>query len=851
MKAVIMAGGEGSRLRPLTCDKPKPMVPVMNRPLMEYSVELLRRHGFYNIAVTLQYLPEQIKEHFGDGGRFGVNLRYYTEEEPLGTAGSVKNAAAFLDETFIVISGDALTDFDLTGTVEFHRARGALATLVLKSVESPLEYGVVMIEPDGRITRFLEKPGWGEVFSDTVNTGFYILEPEVLSLVEPGKMVDFSKDIFPLLLKQGNPLFGCVLDGFWCDIGDLKEYLRAHRQVLEGRVDIRLNAREVEKGIWLEENVQLHPRAQLQAPLYLGQGCAVDAAAQVKDGAVLGSYTRVDERASVKRGLTWEGVYIGKGAALRGGILCHAVQLNARSSVFEEAVIGDDSIIQEGVVVKPGVKVWPGKVLENGVILSESLIWGSKASRCIFGRDGIRGDINRNITPEMTLRLGAVYGSIMNNGAVLVSGDSGKSSVMMREALIAGLLSTGAYVLDAGELLVPMARRAVSYLKAKGGIHVSLAAAVDSGRPGGNGSPAEGGSSKGCSADFCEGGSAATDTRISFFESDGLPLSRGLERKIEQLYLREDFHRPSGDAIGEALRLPNLAELYRRELLQNITVSKIARVGFRVVLGEPSPYLRRFLVPLLQQLHCTVITINGGLETPDTLHGGASLQRRQKEVAQVVRANNASLGVIIDPGGENALLFDERGRVIQGDLYTALLSLLVFRERRGSTVAVPVNVSHVVEKLADRYHGRVLRTKASPRHLMETGPREQRHRKPAMLHFDGVAALIHLLDLLAAQDITLNDLLAEIPAIRVREREIPCPWTHKGRVMRRLIQESRQNRTEMIDGLKVYHPQGWALIMPDPEKPSYHVYSEGFSEEVADSLTEFYIDKISVLQREP
>jgi len=161
-------------LRPLTCDRPKPMVPVMNRPLMEYSVELLQKHGFRDIAVTLQYLPEQIRDHFGDGHRFGVNLHYFVEEEPLGTAGSVKNAAAMLDETFIVISGDALTDFDLTEAVEFHRARGAAATLILKSVENPLEYGLVMLEPDGRINRFLEKPGWGEVFSDTVNTGIYI-----------------------------------------------------------------------------------------------------------------------------------------------------------------------------------------------------------------------------------------------------------------------------------------------------------------------------------------------------------------------------------------------------------------------------------------------------------------------------------------------------------------------------------------------------------------------------------------------------------------------------------------------------------------------------------------------------
>ena len=228
-------------------------------------LNFLKRHNFKDIAVTLQYLPEQIKDHFGDGGRFGVRLRYYTEEEPLGTAGSVKNAAEFLDQTFIVVSGDALTDFDLTGALDFHRARGAVATIVLKSVERPLEYGVVMTDPDGLITRFLEKPGWGEVFSDTVNTGIYILEPEVLSLVEPGKMVDFSKDIFPLLLKNEEPLFGCVLDGFWCDIGDLKEYLRAHRQILERQVNIRLNAFEVERNL-AGRNVQITPKPSCRRP---------------------------------------------------------------------------------------------------------------------------------------------------------------------------------------------------------------------------------------------------------------------------------------------------------------------------------------------------------------------------------------------------------------------------------------------------------------------------------------------------------------------------------------------------------------------------------------------------------
>ncbi|NLA11344.1 MAG: NTP transferase domain-containing protein [Firmicutes bacterium] len=828
MKAVIMAGGEGSRLRPLTCDRPKPMVPVMNRPLMEYSVELLQRHGFREIAVTLQYLPDQIKEHFGSGGRFGVNLHYFVEEEPLGTAGSVKNAAAMLDETFVVLSGDALTDFNLTAAVELHRARGAVATLVLKSVENPLEYGVVMIGPDGRVNRFLEKPGWGEVFSDTVNTGIYILEPEVLSLIETGRMVDFSRDLFPRLLEMEEPLFGCVLEGFWCDIGDLREYLRAHREILAGRVEVQLKGREHRKGIWMEEGVSVHPRSQLSGPLYLGAGCHIGEGVRLGEGTVLGPHTRAVERSSVKRGLTWEGAYLGRKAALRGGILCRGVQLGEGAAVYEEAVVGNGTLIEEGAVIKPGVKVWPAKVIESGVTLNESLIWGTSVSRALFGRHGIQGEINREITPEMVVRLGAVFGSTMP-GPVLVSGDADKPSVTLQKALVAGLLSAGAAVLDAGELLIPMARRATTYLQASGGIHLA-----------------------------CFSGDRQV-IRLSFFDADGLPLSRNMERKIEQLYYREDFPRASGDALGELLRLPDMAEIYRAELLQKISFQKLSRAGLRVVLGNPTSYLRRFLIPLLQELSCTVITVNsaaGG--SPGELsvcRGGEELQSAHLNLAAAVRRNSATLGVVLTPGGERALLFDERGKAVQGDLYTALLSLLVFREQRGGTVAVPVHVSQVIEKLAERYQGRVLRTKAAPRSLMAPGKEQGASGKgppnlAASLPFDGIAALVYLLDLLAGQDLTLTGLLEEIPAIKTTEKEIPCPWTMKGRVMRRLIQESANKKTEMIDGLKVYHPQGWALVLPDPERPSYHVYSEAFSEEFSDSLTDLYVQKIDALLKE-
>ncbi|MDI3281082.1 MAG: NDP-sugar synthase, partial [Bacillota bacterium] len=286
MKAVIMAGGEGTRLRPLSCDLPKPMVPLLNRPLLEHILLLLRRHGVREVALTLCYRPHLIEEYFGDGARWGMKLRYFREEVPLGTAGSVRQAAEFLgEETFLVLSGDALTDFDLTAALRFHQQAGGVATLVLTRVQQPLEYGIVITDESGRIVRFLEKPGWSEVFSDTVNTGIYVLEPQVLSAVPADRPYDFSKDLFPRLLASGAPLMGWVAEGYWSDIGNLEEYRRGHEDALEGRVHLEtpwvLRRVQGETEVWQEEGARVDPGAKLVGPVYLGRGTVVEAGAEV------------------------------------------------------------------------------------------------------------------------------------------------------------------------------------------------------------------------------------------------------------------------------------------------------------------------------------------------------------------------------------------------------------------------------------------------------------------------------------------------------------------------------------------------------------------------------------------
>ncbi|MGB9860054.1 MAG: sugar phosphate nucleotidyltransferase, partial [Moorellaceae bacterium] len=327
MKAIIMAGGEGSRLRPLTCRRPKPLVPVANRPVMEYCVELLREQGFKEIGVTLQYLPTLVEEYFGDGSDFGVRLRYFVEHSPLGTAGSVKNAADFLDETFVVVSGDALTDFDLQKALDFHRERRAMATLVLTQVENPLEYGVVITEEDGRIRAFLEKPSWGEVFSDRINTGIYILEPEVLELVPPDTFFDFSKDLFPLLLREGKPLFGITLEGYWCDIGHVGQYIQAHQDILTGKVKIKVVGEDKGQGVVVGEGVEIDPTAEIRGPVLLGGFCRIEAGAILGPYTVLGPYCRVGRGARVERAVLWDKVTVGAQSIVEGGILLTHVAL--------------------------------------------------------------------------------------------------------------------------------------------------------------------------------------------------------------------------------------------------------------------------------------------------------------------------------------------------------------------------------------------------------------------------------------------------------------------------------------------------------------------------------------------
>ncbi len=819
MKAVIMAGGEGTRLRPLTCNRPKPMVPVVNKPVMEHIIELLKKHNLADIAVTLQYMPELVKEYFHDGNEFGVSLRYYIEQTPLGTAGSVKNAEEFLNDTFLVISGDALTDIDLSKAVEFHFNKGSIATLILKKVDVPLEYGVVVTNEEGRITRFLEKPSWGEVFSDTVNTGIYILSPEIFDYFNRNEMFDFSKDLFPVLLKERKPIFGFITDDYWCDIGDLRAYSQVHMDILEGKAKINIPGREMKDKVWVDEESDFEEDVIIHSPCVIGKNTRIKKGSIISSYTVVGDFNIIGERSGIKRSILWKNCVIDKNVQIRGSVVCNKVHLKDNSSTFENSVIGDDTVVKENAVIKPNIKIWPNKMIDEGAEVNSNLVWGSKYTRSIFGNRGIAGEINVDITPEYASKLGAAYGATFKGKSKIgVSCDDSTPAQMLKISFMSGLLSAGIEVFDFGKMLLPITRSAVRFYKNDGGIHISTST-EDTGR-----------------------------LFVDFLCKNGSNIDRGTERKIENAFVREDFSRCEGDCIKEIKVIADYSKFYLMNIINNVKSSKM---GYKIALNSRSGFIIGTMTELLEGLGCQVEAFDVKLVNSQTMRQSMT-SNDVKFFTSHIKMGKFDLGVSIEDTSEKMMLVDNKGRIITEDMFIALISLIFFKKVQGGTVVVPISASHVVEKIADENNGKVIRTKTSAQDLM--GKILGNEMKEEMLdqftmHFDAMAGLVKILDFMNINNYKLAELVDMIPDFYISRSEVECPWEAKGKVIRQIMQENNSEDMETLEGVKVFQDGGWVLVLPDGEKPVCNVISESYSAEFAEELTNIYINKIREISK--
>ena len=813
-----MAGGEGTRLRPMTASLPKPLLPVVNRPIMEHVLRLLRRHGFDETVVTVQFLAGLVRAQFGDGEELGMHLSYATEERPLGTAGSVKNAeAALRDDTFVVISGDALTDIDLQAVVAAHRQKGALVTVCLTRVPDPVEFGIVITDEQQRIERFLEKPSWGQVFSDTVNTGIYVMEPEVFAYVAAGEAVDWSGEVFPALLAAGAPVYGYVADGYWEDVGTHDSYLRAQADVLNRAVDVDIDGFEVAPGIWVGEGADVDVDAVLQGPLCIGKYAKVEAGAELREYTVLGSNVVVKGGAFLDRAVVHDNVFIGAQANLRGCVVGRNTDVMRAARIEEGAVVGDQCVVEEEAFLASGVKVYPYKTIQAGALVDTSVVWESRADSALFGPGGVSGLVNVEITPEFVVTLASAYATTLRKGSVVTTaGDPSRAARAFKRALTAALTASGINVRDLEVAPLPVARFETDRSDACGGVVLRTTP----------GDPQ--------SIDFV------------FLDEHGADLSRSSQRALERVVARREFRRAFPGEIAELSFPARTLDTYCQEILRTVDVTGVDGAGLKVVLDTAGGAASLVLPTLLGRLGIEVLTVNGRLSE----HGTESVADHLADLTRLgalVSTSRADFGVRFDPTCERIALVDDRGALVHDDRALLVALDLVAAEGRGGVIALPVTTTRVAEQVT-RYHGtQITWTSTSPDDLTRSAAADGvifagdgrggfvvPEFSPAI---DGIAAFVRLVGLVARTQLTLSQIDARIPLAHVVRRSVPTPWAVKGAVMRQVLEAAGEREVDTTDGIRVVEADGrWTLVLPDPTQALTHLWAEAPDQLAAQEL---------------
>jgi len=828
MKAIILAGGFGTRLRPLTYSCPKPMVPILGKPIMEYVVSVLRRSRLTDCASLLYYEPEKIKDYFGNGSGFGVDMEYIIAREDLGTAGSVKNAARFVDDSVVVISGDVLTDFDLSKAIVFHKERKAAVTIILTRVEKPLAFGIVITDPvTGQIERFLEKPAWGQVFSDTINTGIYIIEPYVLEYIPEGEEFDFSKNLFPLLMSKDEPLFGYVADGYWRDVGNLREYRRANEDGIRGKVNLDKpeNFHDMNGAlVYVGDGCDISEDAVFEGTVFLSDGCRVENGARIVDS-VIGSRSEIANMSEICGSVIWDRVKIGAGAMLDQAIVANDVIINPGATIGDHAVISEKCKIGEGAAIAASVKIWPRKTVSPYSMVNETLVWGDRIGGELFAGSRISGIINSEIFPEFASKLGAALGtSLKSKGNLLLSRDTDRASQITERALFCGIMSSGVNVEDLGIAPIPVVRWLLSQKPRSSGIHVRKSPREKNGQD------------------------------IVFFNGDGTDLSTGQARAIERIFDREDFPRADYKALGTLERPRDGVNDYRRAMLSILETSAIEDANLKVVIDYSNGGAALVLPDVMSDLMVNSVSINGVVDPNRLSRTREQLESDHKRLALIVKSLGADAGFMIDPSGERLYLVDDSGRLLDEDSELCLvLSMLLELENPGS-IAVPISATMGVNRIAREAGMGLSYTRDDHRAMIEAalsgdfgfvgGTRGGFIFPKWLFASDAMFAVVKIIEIMARTGIRLSDLTSNLPEYFRGRRKIECPYGSMGKVMRRLIEETAGYHRSIIDGVRIYTSDSWILVIPDTEHPLFHLIGEAKSEELLQETLSGYERKL-------
>jgi len=836
MKAVVMAGGFGTRIQPLTHSRPKPMLPIMNKPMMEHTIVMLRDLGIKEFIVLLYFKPDIIQDYFKDGSEWGINITYVLPDNDYGTAGAVKLAQEHIgDENFIIISGDLVTDFDFQKLFDFHKKKKAKLSIGLTSVENPLEFGVVIVNKEHKIEKFLEKPSWGEVFSDTINTGIYILEPEILNYIPQNENYDFGKNLFPQLMHKGVTLMGCTLEGYWRDVGNPESYRDVYDDILSQRVrfDIHGNKQKFPDGaLYSDEKYELDPSVEIIGTVLLGKNVEIRKGVKLNN-VVIGDNVVVGHSAKLRNTVIWENTEIGKNVILDNCVICNNNVIHKNVKAKTGLILAEGCDVGELASFEQDVTIWPNKTIEPAAIVTRSLILGSKYKNSIFESGSVSGKSNIELSCDMATKLAEAFAAQLPIGSrVIVGRDDDKSSRMLKRAFLGGLLSAGVNVLDIKNVPPSVLRHTLANDPTlMGGAHF-----------------------KRCLVD-------TTSSEITLFNEDAMRVSTSSAKAIEKAFFTEKFRRVDFSQIGSICESAHHAEsiAYSKEIEAHINHSIIKCGGFKVAVDLMHGTTVHIFPKLLNDLGVENIVLNAYYDEKKLSNVFALEKKSFANISSIVKNLEYDMGLIIYPNAQKLSIVTEEGEVLDKVkvLYTVLELLNIEAKEKGVKKKVFLPLwSPDIKKFENLKIESGKYSSFKPEKLKEYDLIATVDGNFSFIEFgytrDAIFASLKIMELLSCHRVKLSELVERVGEFYYKMIKIACVQSLKGKMMRMFLEDAKNEfKSSSDDGVKIWkNKTDWLLMIPDQYTENLNIYIQAHDQKAGEAILQEYVDKIALWAQE-
>ncbi len=833
MKAVVMAGGFGTRIQPLTNSRPKPMLPVMNRPMMEHTMMMLKDLGITEFIVLLYFKPEVIQNYFQDGSNFGIKITYIVPDNDYGTAGAVKLAQEQIgNENFIIISGDLVTDFNFQKLFDFHSSQKAQLSIGLTSVENPLAFGVVIANEDHVIEKFLEKPSWGEVFSDTINTGIYIIEPKILDFIPKEENFDFAKDLFPKLMEEKIPLMAYNLKGYWRDVGNPQSYREVHEDIFNKKIKIHFSGKKKkysEGVLYTNSKNKVAKSVEIMGTVLLGKNVTIEKNVKLKD-VVIGDNVTIGESCKIKNSVLWENIEVQNNVLLDNSVICNHNFIGRNVVANAGLILAENCDIGELTKIEKDVTIWSDKKIEPASIVTNNLILGNKYKNSIFEDGSIYGKSNVELSCEMATKIAEAFGAQLPVGSTVIAGrDHDKNSHMIKRAFLGGLVSSGINILDLKDAPPSVLRYTLANDKNLiAGIHF-----------------------KRCLND-------TASSEITLFNEEAMRIHSDSAKIIEKAFFSEKFRRVEFTKIGSIINSEHHIECfnYQQKIKEKIDHNIVKEENFKVVFDLMHGIAGDVLTKIINEILIENIMLNTYYDATILANIDILKKKSFSNVSKIVTCLGYDMGIIIYPNAQQLTLVSETGAVLNKieTLYAVLelLNLDAMNEKR--KVFLPTwapDMRHFKNLIIHR--GRYADFNVSK--LKEYDLIATTDGNFAFTEFtytrDAIYASLKIMELLSKYKLNLSQLVASLEKFYYKQLKVACPQKLKGKMMRKFLKYAQDKKSCSEVGVKIWEDKNdWILMIPDQYSEHLKLYIQAKDDTRGEIILQKYLEKIELWSKE-